>query len=66
VAEQDDPADSAARLEEALERIARLARASREGAGAGDAPGPDIAEISARLDALISQLRAALGPTGGG
>jgi hypothetical protein len=46
MAETEDPAAVAARLEAALERIARLA--------AQRASPPDVA---ARLDALIAQLR---------
>ncbi len=56
MAEQDDPAEAAARLEHALERIARLAQPSP-----AQAPQPDTAGIAARLDALIAQLRAGLG-----
>jgi hypothetical protein len=63
VAQEDDPAEAAARLEQALERIAHLA-ASRAQAGGHPAAGhpaePDTAEIAGRLDALIGQLRSAL------
>jgi hypothetical protein len=55
VAESDDPADAASRLEAALERIARHARSQPA------APGVDTTGIAARLDALIAQLRAVLG-----
>lgn len=65
--------DEAARLEAALGRIARAAAARRrraelpDGAGqatsAGEA-GPETAEIAARLDALIEEVRAALGTIG--
>jgi hypothetical protein len=66
--------DEAARLEQALARIARAA-ARRPAAGGevgalhGAAPratspdaGPDTAEIAARLDSLIAELRALLAP----
>ncbi|MBN9509015.1 MAG: hypothetical protein J0I21_07835 [Alphaproteobacteria bacterium] len=53
MAEEDDPAAAASRLEQALERIARFARP-----GAPEAPG--TAAVAARLDALIANLRAAL------
>jgi hypothetical protein len=61
LAQEDDPAEAALRLEQALERIARAARA---------APPPqqaavDTARLAARLDALIAELRAALGGPGG-
>ena len=52
---QDDPEHAAARLEEALERIARLAHRPTPLAG-----GHENAEIVARLDGLIAQLRKAL------
>jgi uncharacterized protein YbjT (DUF2867 family) len=47
MAESDDPAAAAARLEAALERIARLT---------GRPPGPPP-ELAQRLDALIVQIR---------
>lgn len=56
MAENEDPAVAALRLEEALERIAR--HAARPLPAAPDA---ETARIAARLDALIAQLRAALG-----
>jgi hypothetical protein len=68
-AESEDPAQHAvARLEAALERIATLAAAARDtGADAGSdtPPAPSdlpVQEVAARLDALIAQLRAVLGP----
>jgi hypothetical protein len=82
LADSEDPAEATARLEEALERIAILARrpqpyalqagtmragATHSGAThAIAAPDIDIARIAARLDTLISQIRAALGATTGG
>jgi hypothetical protein len=62
----DDPAVAAARLEEALERIAALAdqvAAEREHEQAlQDMPDEtvDTVEVAERLDALIAKLRAAL------
>lgn len=54
MSETDEMDDAAARLEAALERIARHARP-------GVVPeGVDTAEIAARLDRLIGQLRGAL------
>lgn len=55
MAEHDEPAEAAARLEQALERIARLARAPQP-----PAQSVDTAQIAARLDTLIAELRAAL------
>lgn len=52
----DDAAEAVQRLEAALERIAVLAR-RRSAARFADV---DKAELAARLDALIEQLRAAL------
>jgi hypothetical protein len=60
LAENEDPADAASRLEEALERIARHAQRPH-----AVPPGADTARIAARLDALIAQLRAALGAASG-
>jgi HAMP domain-containing protein len=65
VADNDDPAEAAIRLEEALERIARLAHRLEQRSPATDsAPSaimdPDTGLIAARLDMLIAQLRAAL------
>jgi hypothetical protein len=58
----EDPADAAARLQLALDRIARLA--SRPAAPPGGVPPAmapaQTAAIAARLDMLIAQLRAAL------
>jgi hypothetical protein len=60
LAENEDPADAALRLEEALERIAKFTHRPPP------APtGVDAARIAARLDALIAQLRAALGAAAG-
>ena len=62
MAPSDDPADAAARLEEALDRIAHLAaRRTPQAAPADDAVAVHIGE---RLDTLITQLRSAL-ETGG-
>lgn len=63
--ETDDPDDAAARLEAALERIARLAGAHPVVAGESSAdaaagPAPPVEEIAARLDGLIDRLRTAL------
>ena len=58
MAEHDDPAAAAARLERALERIARAVHTPP--------PQVDTAELAARLDRLIADMRAALaGATGG-
>ncbi len=54
-----DPAEAAARLEAALERIAALAERNPPGAPAD--PLPDTAHIAARLDSLITHLRTVLG-----
>jgi len=62
LADEDDPVEAARRLETALERIARVAYTA-----SASPPGqmPVSVELSARLDALIAQLRAALaGPPG--
>jgi hypothetical protein len=56
VADQDEANDAAERLGAALERIAVVARRP-----APAPPSADTARIAARLDALIAQLRAALG-----
>jgi hypothetical protein len=80
--ETDDPEDAAARLEAALERIARYAGSppardpppsgSVPGAGPEDAPADmtgaaaSVEEIAARLDGLIDRLRAALNTSSGG
>jgi hypothetical protein len=68
--EADDPEDAAARLEAALERIARLA-GTRPPPPDGVAEGgsdqiPPVDEIAARLDGLIDRLRKALGGSSGG
>ncbi len=60
------PLPAADRLEAALERIARAATAEiiRAGRNAPAAPGTvPAAEIAARLDGLIAQLRAVLAET---
>ena len=62
MAEQDDPAEAAARLEHALERIARLAHAPPAPPSVAQ---PNTAAVAARLDALITQLRAGLGVRSG-
>jgi hypothetical protein len=62
VTQIDETADAAVRLEQALERIARLA-ARRDIAAAhvpGEEPGIDVAGLTDRLDALIGRLRTAL------
>jgi hypothetical protein len=60
LAENEDPADAASRLEEALERIAQHTQRPLPAPS-----GMDTARIAARLDALIAQLRAALGAASG-
>jgi hypothetical protein len=57
----DDPTLAAARLEEALERIAALT-ARLASAREADPAAPEIATVAVaeRLDALIARLRAAL------
>jgi hypothetical protein len=72
LADPDDPADAAARLEQALERIAivssqRLAVPPAAAAEAGTpAPAIDTGAIAARLDSLIERLRATLEPSSEG
>jgi hypothetical protein len=60
----DDPAEAADRLEQALERIAALSAERIAGVPAHPAPalpsGADAAELAARLDALIARVRGAL------
>jgi hypothetical protein len=68
MAQGEDLAQAAARLEAALDRIAVATARSRESAvGQSDAePQPGMAhEVAARLDSLIAQLRDALSGTGG-
>lgn len=65
MADPDDPALAATRLEEALERIAALADAlvarQADPSPADDAAqGVDTQAVAERLDALIARLRAAL------
>ena len=60
MADEQDPTDAAVRLEAALERIAQLARRPP-----ATPPGVETVRIAARLDALIAQLRAALGAAAG-
>lgn len=74
MSDTDDPALAAARLEEALDRIAALAdaltaRAAEpapapetvpEPAPAAGMPAVDVQAVAERLDALIARLRAAL------
>jgi len=60
LAENEDPADATLRLEQALERIAQLSHRPLQAA-----PDIDTSRIAARLDALIAQIRAALGPGAG-
>jgi hypothetical protein len=76
--ETDDPDDAAARLEAALERIARHAGTAPArpalpqepggdpGASGAGEPAPPVEEIAARLDDLIDRLRAALSGSSGG
>ena len=69
MAEPDDAAETAARLERALERIALASRAAAPQGTHSGAPAEtrtDRAEVAARLDGLIAELRAALGSTPGG
>jgi hypothetical protein len=56
LAENEDPAEAASRLEVALDRIAQLTNRPLPAP-----PGLDTGRIAARLDALIAQIRAALG-----
>jgi hypothetical protein len=81
-AETDDPEDATARIEAALERIARHAGSRPVGDPSPDAsvpgaasesspadmagPAPSVEEIAARLDGLIDRLRAALNTSSGG
>ena len=58
-----DPGQEAERLEAALERIAQAAtrRAAHPAPpGSGRASDPVVAEVGARLEAIIAELRAAL------
>lgn len=55
--ESDEARSAAARLEAALERIARHATSPSQGPGT---PDPRLAELAQRLDALIATLRRAL------
>ena len=66
--ETDDPEDAAARLEAALERIARLAGTRPAALSPESAldPSAPVDEIAARLDGLIDRLRAALHGSSGG
>ncbi len=65
MAENEDPAEAALRLEAALERIARYAHNRDSPVPSPESPGADTARIAARLDALIAQLRAALATAAG-
>jgi hypothetical protein len=56
----NEPDEAAARLEAALERIARLAQAAPPGRPAGVAGAVPRAELVARLDRMIERLRGAL------
>ena len=67
MADTDDPAFAAARLEAALERIAALAEQVASGRAEGAVPGEpgpeeafDVSAVADRLDSLIAKLRAAL------
>jgi len=57
LAPSDDPADAAARLEAALERISQNAHRRPTSAAATET---GTEEVAARLDVLIHQLRSAL------
>lgn len=59
MAESEDTAGAAARLEAALERIAR-STADRPASTSGEVDDTRAAEIGQRLDNLIAQLRRAL------
>jgi hypothetical protein len=65
LAENEDPAEAALRLEAALERIAQHAHKSITSVPQPESAAADNARITARLDALIAQLRAALGAATG-
>ena len=66
--DENEAEAAAARLEQALERIAALAartaartpQAVANPAASGDDPSMDVAALSGRLDALIAELRGAL------
>jgi hypothetical protein len=60
LADTDDPADAAARLEEALDRIAALAEQVAAQRGLTPALAVDPAAVAERLDMVIAKLRAAL------
>ena len=60
LADSDDPADAAARLEEALDRIAALAEQVVSQRGLTPAAAVDPAAVAERLDMVIAKLRAAL------
>lgn len=69
MAQGEDPAQAARRLEAALERIAYGADRLRHAPQASDAPREEgqpgeLAEIAQRLDALIMQLRRTLAGNG--
>ncbi len=71
MADPDDPAEAAARLEQALERIASLANRAAPVASVPLTATPpngsivDTGAVAARLDALIAQLREALADRSG-
>jgi hypothetical protein len=60
LADHEDPAEAAARLEAALERIAQQAHKRNAYVSPPESDVADNARIAARLDALIAQLRDAL------
>ena len=71
MADINDPAEAAERLERALDRIAALAAALPKSAPdpAPDSPGEETeahAEVARRLDDLIGRIRNVLGPEAGG
>ena len=58
----DDPENAAARLEAALERIARRAARAVVAMPPAESHGSDTAELADRLDNLIDRVRGALAP----
>lgn len=60
MADIDDPAEAAGRLEEALDRIAALAEQVAAGRGLAPSMAVDPAAVAERLDMVIAKLRAAL------
>lgn len=58
--EDDDVVAAVARLEAALARIAAVAERARPAEAPEAGSGPEAAEIAARLDEIIAEVRAAL------